>query len=113
MTATLVHTSSREDSNRLAIARVAAGARTARDAAAVAKRDARRTRETLRAARAWVESLRSAGAVRVGFKVITEDGKYRMVLPISQATTTLALRHDDEVEAWGIDAEGEYVGEPW
>lgn len=117
-TATLVHstaTPSVSDVNRLRVARVAAAARLARVREAEAQRDAVRLERALVPATAWIEDLRAAGATEVGFKIICDMGKWRTVRPIADAADFLAHRiadHDD-VEAWGLNARGEYVGEVW
>jgi hypothetical protein len=113
-TATLVHTSSREAVNADRMARVlAAGrvtdarkAREARDAAAVA--------HNLKGTTAWVESITALGAVEVGTKVCLADGgKWRTGLRLHAAADSLArwIADGDSVEAWGVNAAGEYVGE--
>ena len=114
-TATLVHTSSREAAARVSIARVAAAGRI--EAARLAKeaREAREHAETLAAANAWVEELIAAGADRVGFKIcFAEGGKWRTRMSIWAAAEFLARRDaGDEIEAWGLNQIGEYVGTAW
>lgn len=51
-----------------------------------------------------------AGA-RIGFKVWSDQGKYRYTLPRERAAASL-LRHwrdSDEVEFWSFDPEDDYV----
>jgi hypothetical protein len=112
-TATIVHTSSREADNLVAIARVAAGER---HRAARIAREAREAAERARAtvvADEWVEDLRAAGAVRVGFKHCSDMGKARFSMAVEDAAGALVRMWGEDVEAWGIDAAGEYVGEGW
>lgn len=111
--ATLVHTSSRDEDNRLRMARVAAAARVQAERVAAAARLAERQARMESVAAEWVEDLRAAGAVTVGFKIIDDMGKYRMQVPIEAAAGVLVVHAEDEVEAWGINYAGDYAGESW
>jgi hypothetical protein len=112
-TATLVHTSSRTLDNRVAMARVAAGERMRAMRVAAEARKARERTAALAAAHEWVEDLLAAGAERVGFKHCSDMGKHRFVRPVWEAAEVLANLAGEDVEAWGINAAGEYVGEGW
>jgi hypothetical protein len=108
MTATAFHTSQRENAYRAAEDRAAK-----RRASAAAVREAARTRRALEHARAWVTAARSEGAVQIGVAVTNAHGTFRATLPLEDAPAYLAYHHDAEVEALGIDAAGEFVGEEW
>jgi len=112
-TATLVHTSSREADNLVRIARVAAGERNRAARVAREAREAAQHARALATATEWVEDLRAAGAVRVGFKHCSDMGKARFSMAVEDAAGALARMWGEDVEAWGIDADGEYVGEGW
>jgi hypothetical protein len=105
-TTALRYTSSREQDNRLRLARVAAAGRV--QAARVA-REAR----VNEAAAEFIAGLRGAGAVEVGFKVCDESGKYRFRTTLDEAERYVRRHFGADMEAWGIDASGEFVGEGW
>lgn len=120
MTSTLVFTSSRANDNALRIARVAAASRTAaerrvreaREAAARAAREACYSADLV-LAQAWVDEAQAAGATMVGHKVcMAQGGKWRGVVSIADAAEFIARswRDEDDVEAWGLNDAGEYVG---
>lgn len=109
-TTRLAYTSSREDNARRNVRRIAAAARRATERAAEAaereaEREARRP-----VVEAWVEDLRAAGAVLVGTKIIDDGGKYRLTFDLTDVVDFL-VRSDAEIEAWGINEAGEFVGE--
>ena len=113
-TATLVHTSSRALATRDAMARVAAASRIEAERIAAAKHRVRGLAANLALATEWVEDVRAHGAVKVGFKIcMVEGGKWRPVFPIDGAAEMIArcVYDGDDVEAWGINAAGENVGE--
>lgn len=113
-TATLVHTSCRAQDNADAMARVAAAGRVQADRLALRARIVREHRAAVASATAYVDGLRNAGAVKVGFKIChSEGGKSRFVKPIEDAVWTLAGYRGEDVEAWGLSAQGEHVGEVW
>jgi hypothetical protein len=114
MTATLVHTSRRTADNAVRIARVAAAGRVeAQRVAAEARAEAQYT-VALDAATEWVEDIRALGAERIGFKWCQRDGgKWRSGVLIEHAAAFLARAWGEDIEAWGLDAAGEYVGEVW
>lgn len=113
-TATLVHTSSRALATRDAMARVAAASRIEADRkAAEARREAGIAHNRVMA-QAWVDQIAAAGAVEIGTKVCLADGgKWRPVLLLDGAADSLArwIADGDDVEAWGVNAAGETVGE--
>jgi hypothetical protein len=113
MTATIVHTSSREQIARVSMARVAAGSRIQAARIAREHREAARRVEATTAAVAWVEDLRAAGADRVGFKICTDEGKFRLRATLADAVGILVNHWGEDVEAWGLDSTGEFVGEGW
>jgi hypothetical protein len=98
------------------IARVAAAGRVqAARIAAEGRREALFT-ASLASAAEWVEDVRALGAVKVGTKIcLAEGGKWRPVLTLEHAADSIARwnAQGDEVEAWGIDAAGEFVGQVW
>jgi hypothetical protein len=113
-TATLVHSSSRANDNAERIARVAAAGRIER------ARIAAEYRATVDRARAesvatqWVEDIRAAGAVRIGHKwCLSDGGKWRGTVLIEHAADFMARAWGEDIEAWGINAAGEYVGQVW
>jgi hypothetical protein len=120
-TATLRYTSSRAQDARDAMARVAAARRVTAErearearAAQAAQREADAVAHNLVGTTAWVDGIKAAGAVEVGTKVcLVEGGKWRTGLYIEAAAESLArwIAEGHEVEAWGLDAAGEYVGE--
>lgn len=113
-TAVLVHTSSREAVNAERLARVLAAGRLTDARRDAERRDAAAVAHNLRGTTAWVESILAAGAVEVGTKVcLTTGGKWRTGLRIEAAAEALArwIADGDAVEAWGVNAAGEYVGE--
>lgn len=112
-TATLRHTSSRQADNAVRIARVAAAGRIAADRAHREARVAAQDARVLVAASAWVEDLRALGAVQVGFKICDDWGKHRFRAPVADAARVLVAHSCEDVEAWGIRADGEFVGEGW
>jgi hypothetical protein len=99
---TLVHTTCRANDNAVRIARVAAAGRV---------QDARLARRAQ--AQAWVDELRAAGATVIGFKICDEMGKWRMRRTLEDAVDTLVSHWGGDVEAWGLNAEMEYVGSVW
>lgn len=112
-TATLVHTSSVASDNALRIARVAAGSRVKAQRVAAAQREIARRQHARQVALAWVADIVRDGAVRVGFKVCDDWGKHRFVLSPGEAVGTLTRLAGEDVEAWGIRADGEYCTEVW
>lgn len=112
-TTTLVHTSSREADNALRIARVAAAGRIAAERAAREAADEARYASALAYYTDAVEDVRARGAVRIGHKICLADGgKWRGAVGVAEAAEFLAraMKWEDDVEAWGISAAGEYVG---
>lgn len=113
-TATIRYTTRTGDDARLAIARVAAAGRVqAERLAAEARREAGIAHNRA-GVQAWLDQAVAAGAVEVGTKVcLAEGGKWRPTLTLDGAVDALArwIADGDEVEAWGIDARGEYVGD--
>jgi hypothetical protein len=112
-TATLVHTSSRKADNALRLARVAAAGRVAVERQAAEARKAARYAHAVDIALAWVEDIRAAGAVSVGFKICDDDGKHRFRTTLADAAGVLAHHAGEDVEAWGVTASGEYVANVW
>lgn len=112
-TATLRFTSSRAADNAVRVARVAAAGRVAAQRVAIEARKAARHAQAVTVATAWVEDVRAAGAVSVGFKICDDMGKARFRTTTAEAVGVLAHHFGDDVEAWGIDAAGEFVGEGW
>ncbi len=112
-TATLVHTSSRTDDNALRIARVAAAGRIERARIAAEYRATVQRAKAEAVAGTYVRDLIAAGAVEVGFKICDDMGKWRGRVVVGNAAPLLAAHWGEDVEAWGIDANGEYVGQPW
>ena len=113
---TILYTSSRDADNAVRIARVAAAGRVQAARIAAEGRQAARFAQALASTTEWVEDIRALGAVKVGTKVcLAEGGKWRPVLALEDAADSIARwnARGDEVEAWGIDAAGEYVGEVW
>jgi hypothetical protein len=112
-TSTLRYTSSRTEDNAVRIARVAAAGRVASERA---KRDQlariRKARATL-AATKWVAAVVADGAERVGFKICDDYGKHRFVATPEHAVDVLVNNYGEDVEAWGIRADGEYCAEVW
>ena len=109
---TLVHTSSRALVNAERIARVAAAGRVTRARIVAEHRAAEHHAQVLASATEWVEDIRALGAVEVGFKVcLSEGGKWRTVRALADAAEFLAwnVSREDDVEAWGIDAQRENV----
>lgn len=111
--ATIVHTSSREQETRDRIARVSAAGRVEATRRVREAREAAQRVTATQTAVVWVERLRMAGAVEVGFKICTDEGKFRLRLPIDNAVGTLVNHWGEDVEAWGLTAAGEFVGEGW
>jgi hypothetical protein len=109
-TATLVHTTRTGDAARLAVARVAAAGRVAAERQAREARAARQAHSDAAYAADVVADLRAEGAVRVGFKVCDDMGKWRQVLPIEDAAWLIAATRRDDAEVWGIAADGEHTG---
>ena len=115
MTATsiLVHTSSRAQDNALRIAHVAAAGRRAAERMA-AERAAERRNQAILAERvavypeaaAWVQTVREAGAIAIGYKVCTDLGKYRFSADIDNALDTLLAHVGDDIEVWAIGPHG-------
>ena len=113
-TATLVHTSSRTADNAVRIARVAAAGRVEAQRVAAARRKAAQHAHALAVATEWVEDVRAAGAVHIGHKwCMSDGGKWRGTVLIEHAAEFLARAWGEDIEAWGVDASGEYVGEGW
>jgi hypothetical protein len=112
-TSTLRFSSSRAADNAVRIARVAAAGRIAADRRYREERKAAQDAQATVAAIEWVEDLRAAGAVTVGFKICDDHGKYRFRAPVADAVRVLVSYWGEDVEAWGVDAAGEYVGEGW
>ena len=113
-TSTLVHTSSRGADNALRIARVAAAGRVEAQRVAAAQRKAAEYGRAIAAATEWAEDMRAVGAVRIGFKWCQRDGgKWRGTVLIEHAAEFMANAWGEDIEAWGVDASGEYVGEVW
>ena len=112
-TATLRYTSSTRLDNALRMARVAAAGRIAAERrAAVARVEADHARRVSYYVE-WVEDARSQGAVRIGHKIwMADGGKWRGSVPVAEAAEFLArqMAWEEDVEAWGIAADGEYVG---
>ena len=112
-TATLRYTSSRAADNAVRIARVAAAGRVAAQRVAAEAAKAAQHAHATTVAVEWVEDLRAAGAVTVGFKICDDMGKHRFRTTTQDAIGVLAHHWGGDVEAWGIDAAGEFVGEGW
>jgi hypothetical protein len=112
-TATLRYSSSREQDTRDAIARVSAAGRVEATRRIHEAREAARLVRATQVAVVWVESLRSAGAVEVGFKHCTDLGKHRFRASLADAVGYLARHGSEDIEAWGLDASNEFVGEGW
>jgi hypothetical protein len=112
MIATLVYkTPTLAQRNADRMARVAAAGRIA------AERQAREALVAAQEARgiAWADRmvtlLAAEGAVEVGVKVVlAEGGKIRGTAALADARGMLAFWYPEELEVWGLDAEGEYVG---
>lgn len=111
--ATLRYTSCRVQDNRDAMARVAAAARVTADRLAREAAEAERAARAAASATEWTEDIRAAGAVEFGFKLCDESGKWRGVLPLDEAVRFLSSHAGEDLEAWGLDAEREHVGEVW
>jgi len=112
-TATLIHSSSREADNAVRVARVAAAGRVQAARIAREHREAAERAKALTVASEWVEDLRAAGADRVGFKICTDEGKFRLRATLADAVGILARHWGEDVEAWGLNSTGEFVGEGW
>lgn len=112
-TATVRYTSSREGDNLVRIARVAAGSRVKVQRAEAARREVARRQRARQAALGWVADIVRDGAVRVGFKVCDDMGKHRFVTSPGEAVGTLTRLAGQDVEAWGIRADGEYCQDVW
>lgn len=112
-TATLVHTSSRALDNADRIARVAAAGRVQAARIVAERRAAERAAYAREVATSWVEDIRAAGAVKVGFKICDDYGKHRLVATLADAVETLVRHYGEDVEAWGITATDDYVSEVW
>jgi hypothetical protein len=112
-TATLRFTSSRREDNAVRIARVAAAGRIAADRRYREERKAQQDARVLAAATSWVEDLRAAGAVQVGFKICDDWGKHRFRVAVEDAAQVCVSYAVEDVEAWGIRADGEFAGEVW
>jgi hypothetical protein len=115
-TATLVHSSSRTADNALRIARVAAAGRVAAERRAEDTRREAQYVGALASATEWVEDVRALGAVRIGHKICLADGgKWRGMIGVEEAAEFLAraVKWEDDVEAWAVDAAGQYVGGCW
>lgn len=109
MTATLVHTSSREVKAAAGMARVLAAGRVKAARQAQEAREAARTAHNLGVAQAVVADWRAAGAERVGFKIWDEDAKWRTTTSLEAAPAFMARL--DCFDAWALDAQGAQVGE--
>lgn len=111
--ATLVHTSSREATASVGIARVAAAGRVTAARQAAAARAERERRDLHALLEVWVADIKALGAIEVGCKItLSEGGKWRLFVPIDTAAwfLTRAILENDDVEANGRDASGEFVG---
>lgn len=100
--------------NRLAIARVAAGCRRAADRRAAQRRQRRHLMIKWSAADLILADLIRDGAVRIGFKVCDDQGKYRYSADLTTAEgfgyalTDLVHYYGADVEVSGIRADGSF-----
>lgn len=112
-TATLIHTSSVASDNALRVARVAAAGRVRSERVAAARREAALRSAARESALGWVAEITRDGAVKVGFKICDETGKHRFITTLADAVHVLTVHAGEDVEAWGIRADGEYCAEVW
>jgi hypothetical protein len=95
------------------VARVAAAGRVQTERIRLEAEQAKRRAHAHAVATEWVEDLRAAGATVVGFKICGDLGKWRTRRTLEDAIDLLVSHWGGDVEAWGIDAENEFVGEVW